>query len=183
MICGPGSLTVAHTANESVAVDELVAGARATRGCSRRSCAAEPGLSSRSRRDVSWTRWTTHRTPPAASRSPRRRRAKPRSSPSARAGPKPHLRVRVTAGGCSGFSYQLSFEDEVEADDHVIEGADGFRVLVDPAQRADRRGLHARVRRRDAGRRPEDGEPAGDPRVRLRRLVQRLKPADASRVR
>jgi succinyl-diaminopimelate desuccinylase len=29
VICGPGSLTVAHTADESVAVDELVAGARA----------------------------------------------------------------------------------------------------------------------------------------------------------
>lgn len=29
VICGPGSLTVAHTANESVAVDELIAGARA----------------------------------------------------------------------------------------------------------------------------------------------------------
>ena len=28
MILGPGSLTVAHTANESVAVDELVAAAR-----------------------------------------------------------------------------------------------------------------------------------------------------------
>ncbi len=29
VICGPGSLAVAHTANESVAVDELIAGARA----------------------------------------------------------------------------------------------------------------------------------------------------------
>jgi acetylornithine deacetylase/succinyl-diaminopimelate desuccinylase family protein len=29
VICGPGSLSVAHTANESVAVDELVTGARA----------------------------------------------------------------------------------------------------------------------------------------------------------
>jgi succinyl-diaminopimelate desuccinylase len=29
VICGPGSLTVAHTADESVALDELVAGARA----------------------------------------------------------------------------------------------------------------------------------------------------------
>ncbi|CAN5693105.1 M20 family metallopeptidase [soil metagenome] len=29
VICGPGSLTVAHTANESVPVDQLVAGARA----------------------------------------------------------------------------------------------------------------------------------------------------------
>ena len=42
------------------------------------------------------------------------------------------LRVRVTAGGCSGFSYELSFADGPETDDHVIEGDAGFRVLVDP---------------------------------------------------
>ncbi len=42
------------------------------------------------------------------------------------------LRVRVTAGGCSGFSYQLSFEDSAAPDDHVIEGAGGVHVLVDP---------------------------------------------------
>jgi iron-sulfur cluster assembly accessory protein len=42
------------------------------------------------------------------------------------------LRVRVTAGGCSGFSYQLGFEDGPSADDHVIEAADGVRVLIDP---------------------------------------------------
>jgi Iron-sulfur cluster assembly accessory protein len=42
------------------------------------------------------------------------------------------LRVRVTAGGCSGFGYQLSFEDAAADDDHVIAGADGVRVLVDP---------------------------------------------------
>jgi iron-sulfur cluster assembly accessory protein len=42
------------------------------------------------------------------------------------------LRVRVTAGGCSGFRYELSFEDGPAADDHVIEAADGFRVVVDP---------------------------------------------------
>jgi len=42
------------------------------------------------------------------------------------------LRVRVTAGGCSGFSYRLSFEDAPEPDDHVIQGADGVRVLIDP---------------------------------------------------
>jgi iron-sulfur cluster assembly accessory protein len=41
------------------------------------------------------------------------------------------LRLRVVAGGCSGFSYELSFTDAVEPDDHVIE-VDGFRVLVDP---------------------------------------------------
>jgi iron-sulfur cluster assembly accessory protein len=42
------------------------------------------------------------------------------------------LRVRVTAGGCSGFRYELSFEDGPAGDDHVIEAADGFRVVVDP---------------------------------------------------
>ncbi len=41
------------------------------------------------------------------------------------------LRLRVVAGGCSGFSYELSFDDAPEPDDHVIE-VDGFRVLVDP---------------------------------------------------
>ncbi len=42
------------------------------------------------------------------------------------------LRVRVTAGGCSGFSYELSFQDGPATDDAVIEGAEGVRVLVDP---------------------------------------------------
>jgi iron-sulfur cluster assembly protein len=43
------------------------------------------------------------------------------------------LRVRVTAGGCSGFSYRLSFEDAPAPDDHIVTAADGFRVLIDPA--------------------------------------------------
>jgi iron-sulfur cluster assembly accessory protein len=42
------------------------------------------------------------------------------------------LRVRVTAGGCSGFTYDLSFQDEPADDDAVIEGSGGVRVLVDP---------------------------------------------------
>ncbi len=41
------------------------------------------------------------------------------------------LRLRVVAGGCSGFTYELSFVDGPEPDDHVIE-AEGVRVLVDP---------------------------------------------------
>lgn len=41
------------------------------------------------------------------------------------------LRVRVVAGGCSGFSYELAFTDAAAPDDHVIE-AWGVRVLVDP---------------------------------------------------
>lgn len=44
----------------------------------------------------------------------------------------PVLRVRVTAGGCSGFTYELSFADGPGDDDAVIEAADGVRVLVDP---------------------------------------------------
>ena len=43
----------------------------------------------------------------------------------------PVLRVRVVAGGCSGFSYELSFADAPEGEDHVIPAADGVRVLVD----------------------------------------------------
>jgi iron-sulfur cluster assembly protein len=42
----------------------------------------------------------------------------------------PVLRVRVVAGGCSGFSYELSFDAPSEGD-HVIAAADGVRVLVD----------------------------------------------------
>ena len=45
--------------------------------------------------------------------------------------PEACLRVRVVAGGCSGFSYELGFDDAPADDDHVIE-VDGFRVLVDP---------------------------------------------------
>jgi iron-sulfur cluster assembly protein len=41
------------------------------------------------------------------------------------------LRLRVLAGGCSGFSYKLSFESEPRSDDHVVE-AHGLKVLVDP---------------------------------------------------
>jgi iron-sulfur cluster assembly protein len=44
----------------------------------------------------------------------------------------PLLRVRVVAGGCSGFSYELSFADTPAEDDHVVMAADGVRVLVDP---------------------------------------------------
>jgi iron-sulfur cluster assembly accessory protein len=49
----------------------------------------------------------------------------------AKQGSEPALRVRVVAGGCSGFSYELSFDAPAE-DDHVVPAADGVRVLVDP---------------------------------------------------
>jgi len=43
------------------------------------------------------------------------------------------LRVRVTAGGCSGFSYALTLEDAPAEGDHVAEGPGGFKVLIDAA--------------------------------------------------
>jgi iron-sulfur cluster assembly accessory protein len=41
------------------------------------------------------------------------------------------LRLRVLAGGCSGFSYKLSFE-RASAEDDILLEAHGLRVLVDP---------------------------------------------------
>jgi iron-sulfur cluster assembly protein len=45
--------------------------------------------------------------------------------------PDAYLRLRVTAGGCSGFSYKLSIEDDRSDQDSVVE-AYGLRMLIDP---------------------------------------------------
>ncbi|MFN8232033.1 MAG: iron-sulfur cluster assembly accessory protein [Actinomycetota bacterium] len=47
--------------------------------------------------------------------------------------PDAYLRVRVRAGGCSGYTYSLSFEDAPEERDVVVRSPDGFGVLIDPA--------------------------------------------------
>ena len=44
----------------------------------------------------------------------------------------PILRLRVVAGGCSGFSYELGFSEDAASVDHVIAAAEGVRVIVDP---------------------------------------------------
>lgn len=41
------------------------------------------------------------------------------------------LRVYVTGGGCSGFQYGFSFEDEATDEDTLIE-KDGVTALLDP---------------------------------------------------
>ncbi len=41
------------------------------------------------------------------------------------------LRVFVTGGGCSGFQYGFSFDEEVSEDDTVIQNK-GASLLVDP---------------------------------------------------
>ena len=40
------------------------------------------------------------------------------------------LRVFVTGGGCSGFSYGFTFDEDIAEDDAVIE-CDGVSMLVD----------------------------------------------------
>ena len=42
------------------------------------------------------------------------------------------LRMAVRPGGCSGFSYELFFDTQIENDDIVEEFGDDVRVVVDP---------------------------------------------------
>ncbi len=44
--------------------------------------------------------------------------------------PEAVLRVRVVPGGCSGFSYEMGFDDEIEKSDEIIEAL-GVRVAID----------------------------------------------------
>ena len=41
------------------------------------------------------------------------------------------LRLRVVGGGCSGFSYELGWEESGQSEDEVVE-SDGIKVYVDP---------------------------------------------------
>ncbi len=41
------------------------------------------------------------------------------------------LRMAVRPGGCSGFSYEMFFDSEIEEDDRVVEFG-GVKVVVDP---------------------------------------------------
>jgi len=45
--------------------------------------------------------------------------------------PELKLRVYISGGGCSGFQYGFSFDEEQAADDIAIEN-DGVTLLVDP---------------------------------------------------
>lgn len=44
--------------------------------------------------------------------------------------PEHFVRVSVKAGGCSGFTYDMSFDNEVKAGDHEFEDND-VKVVVD----------------------------------------------------
>ncbi|MDX8391697.1 MAG: iron-sulfur cluster insertion protein ErpA [Mariprofundaceae bacterium] len=41
-----------------------------------------------------------------------------------------HLRIFVSGGGCSGFQYGFTFDEEVKTDDTVVESL-GVKLLVD----------------------------------------------------
>ena len=41
------------------------------------------------------------------------------------------FRLKVVAGGCSGFSYELGFDDNVTPEDKVYEEK-GVKILMDP---------------------------------------------------
>lgn len=41
------------------------------------------------------------------------------------------LRIGIVPGGCSGFSYDLAFEDVPDELDRVYYYGDGFKVLID----------------------------------------------------
>ncbi len=49
---------------------------------------------------------------------------------SAEGDPNLKLRLAVSGGGCSGFQYGFTFDEEVKADDHVFE-TDGVQLLID----------------------------------------------------
>ena len=84
--------------------------------------------------------------------------------------PTMRLRVAVRPGGCSGFSYEMFFDADVNLDDAVFEihGAPRrrrCRIVAAP-------GLSiARLSRRLAGRRLQDDQPQRSAHLRLRSVV------------
>jgi iron-sulfur cluster assembly accessory protein len=50
------------------------------------------------------------------------------------------LRVAVVGGGCSGFSYQLDFDDKTQDGDEIVE-YEGVQVRVDPTSAQYLRGI------------------------------------------
>jgi iron-sulfur cluster assembly accessory protein len=42
------------------------------------------------------------------------------------------VRVFVSGGGCNGMTYGMTFADSSESRDSVLEGVEGFRMVIDP---------------------------------------------------
>lgn len=41
------------------------------------------------------------------------------------------LRVRIVPGGCSGFAYEMGFDDQTNERDKIIEAETGVKVAID----------------------------------------------------
>jgi acetylornithine deacetylase/succinyl-diaminopimelate desuccinylase family protein/iron-sulfur cluster assembly accessory protein len=124
LIYGPGSLSVAHTADEWVAIDDLVRAARVYARPFVGFCGAGLGAERPSPAILGGMAATVLTVTDTAARKVAALATKEGRT-------EPVLRIRVLTGGCSGFSYQLAFDDPAP-DDHVIQGGDGVRVVVDP---------------------------------------------------
>ena len=83
------------------------------------------------------------------------------------------MRVAVLGGGCSGFQYNFSFEEQKNDDDLVIE-RDGAAVLVDFDLARAPEGQRARLCRGDGRVVLPGEEPERHLVLRLRQLLQRL---------
>jgi len=42
------------------------------------------------------------------------------------------VRVFVSGGGCDGMNYGMTFADSSEPRDSILEGEEGFRMVIDP---------------------------------------------------
>ncbi len=79
------------------------------------------------------------------------------------------LRVGVRGGGCSGFQYQLAFDEQRDSD-RVFE-SHGLKLLVDGEALQFVRGLDDRLRGEPAGRGLQGRKPQRRGRLRLRLLL------------
>jgi iron-sulfur cluster assembly accessory protein len=50
------------------------------------------------------------------------------------------LRMTIVGGGCSGFQYNMGFDEAPEANDHVVETGD-LKLFVDPQSASYLRGV------------------------------------------
>ncbi len=42
------------------------------------------------------------------------------------------VRIYVSGGGCSGMNYGMTFSEDAESKDSVMDGEEGYRLVVDP---------------------------------------------------
>ena len=83
------------------------------------------------------------------------------------------LRIGVVGGGCSGFQYSMSFENQSGMMDKVYD-FDGLKVFLDATSLDVPQRLRRRLRRDPRSRRLQVREPRRQEHLRLRLVLQRL---------